>query len=131
MEILRIDNVTETAHARQRITEKTRAALLAEQAALVERLSEITAILSGKVPAKPAAHIPQRWPDGFNIQAYAIGIIWKKPDIEVTELARLLGVSRSTIYSPQWADVARMLAARKNTMPRPSHTDPEIDDELD
>jgi hypothetical protein len=36
-------------------------------------------------------------------------------------LADQLGVSRSTIYSPQWADVARMLAGRKSEILSSSH----------
>jgi len=64
-------------------------------------------------------------PEDFSFQAYAIGIIWKKRDIEVTELANQLGVSRSTIYSPQWSDVARMLAGRKNSTPPSSRTNSE------
>jgi len=125
MEIQRTNNTTEKTQSRQRLTNKTRAALLAEQETLVERLSEVTAILSGKASTKSVQHTPRTWPEDFNIQAYAIGIIWKKHDIGVTELANQLGVSRSTIYSPQWSDVARLLAGRKNETPPSGRTNSE------
>ena len=127
MEIQRTSNTTEKAPCSQQLSKKMRAALRAEQAALIDRLAEVTSILNGKSSTKQVTHVRHTWPDNFNLQAYAMGLIFEKPDIEVTELAHQLGVSRSTIYSPQWVKVADTLQKRKRIIDRPSHTNLNLD----
>lgn len=90
--------------------------LLAEQAQLVARLGEITALLaSGQLPpsSKTAASEPALRSD-FDQKAYAIGLIWRNPNISTRDLAKKVGVSKSTLFLPSWSDVAAVLRARRN-----------------
>jgi hypothetical protein len=116
MEIQRTDNPTEKAEARQRINRNARADLLTEQAALIERLCEITAALSGSdAPLPKPAKTVRKWPDDFNLQAYAIGLIWCDQDISVRQLAKKLGVSHATFRHAAWAPVRSLLKARTSS----------------
>lgn len=90
--------------------------LLAEQARIVARLAEITAILSNGNP--PTTHIKsvptQSFPKDFDRKAYAIGLIWRNPEISTRQLAQDVGIAQSTLFLPSWSDVAAVLRARKN-----------------
>jgi len=117
---------------------QTHARLLAEQASLVARLAEITAILSnGNLPTTLIKSVPaQSFPKDFDRKAYAIGLIWRNPAISTRELARKVGVNHSTLFLPNWSDVAAVLRARKNVAlekPRNYHVDDDLEDsdELD
>jgi hypothetical protein len=106
--------------------------LLAEQASIVARLAEITAILSnGNQPTTHIKSVPaQSFPKDFDRKAYAIGLIWLNPSISIQELAKKVGVNRTTLYLPSWSDVARVLQARKNPSPN-AHKDYHIDEDID
>lgn len=92
----------------------TRAQLLAEQARIVARLAEITSLLSLENPPAKVSPEPQTEDsDDFDRRAYAIGLIWRNPDISTRELAQKVGVSKSTLFLPSWSDVAAVLRARK------------------
>jgi hypothetical protein len=92
------------------------AELLAEQAHLVARLSEITSLMSSGClpePSKTATAEPCV-PSDFDRKAYAIGLIWRNPNIATRDLAKKVGVARSTLSLPTWKDVADVLRARRN-----------------
>lgn len=108
-------------------------ALLAEQAQLVARLGEITALLaSGPLPppSKTAALEPTLRSD-FDRKAYAIGLIWRNPNISTRNLAKKVGVAKSTLFLPGWKEVGDVLRARRNLSAsdfKGYHTDPEDDE---
>lgn len=89
--------------------------LLAEQARIVARLAEITAILNGGNPlAVKIKSVPtQTRPKDFDRKAYAIGLIWRNPAISARELTRKAGIARSTLDMPGWSDVVNILKASK------------------
>ena len=90
--------------------------LLAEQARLVSRLGEITSLLSTAtlpVHTKTAA-MDATIPSEFDRKAYAIGLLWRNPSISTRELAKKVGVARSTLSLPGWSDVAAVIRARRN-----------------
>jgi len=88
--------------------------LLAEQAAIVQRLAEITAQLNGQ----PTPSIPERrppLPEDFSWPAYALGLLFEQPEMTATELAARVGVTRSSLYTaPKWSKVAKFLRARQS-----------------
>ncbi len=90
--------------------------LLAEQAQLVARLNEITTRLSStRLPEVPkTADSEAAIPSEFDRKAYAIGLLWRNPAISTRELAKKVGVARSTLFLPSWSDVAAVIRARKN-----------------
>ena len=98
------------------LSHKDQQSLLAEQAQLVARLGEITTLLSsGHLPFTPKTTLPQSpVPVDFDRQAYAIGLIWRNPGISSRDLAKKVGVARSTLSLPSWKDVADVLRARRN-----------------
>jgi len=112
--------------------EQTHARLLAEQASIVARLAEITTILSnGNLPTTPIKSVPaQSFPKDFDRKAYAMGLIWWNPEISTRQLARKVGVNHSTLFLPNWSDVAAVLRARKN-LSLGEYKDHHIDDELE
>jgi len=87
--------------------------LLAEQAAIVHRLAEITAQLTGQ----PTPTFPERrppLPDDFSWPAYAIGLLFEQPDMSARELAKRVGVTHGALYNSQrWSRVAKFLRARE------------------
>lgn len=108
-------------------------ALLAEQTRLVARLGEITALLtSGQLPPSSKTAAPDHTtPPDFDRKAYAIGLLWRNPSISTRELAKKVGVARSTLSLPSWKDVADVLRARRNLSAsdyKDHHTDPEHDE---
>lgn len=115
--------------------QQMQAELLAEQARLVARLGEITAELSSGRLSAPQKTTPNATvPSGFDCKAYAIGLIWRNPVISTRELARQVGVARSTLSLPSWSDVAAVLRARKNLSHsdyKGHHIDNEDEDEQD
>ena len=107
-------------------------ALLTEQSQLVARLSEITALLSsGHLPTPPKAGATKKpTPPDIDRKAYAIGLIWRNPNISTRDLAKKVGVSKSTLFLPSWKDVGAVLRARKN-MCLGDHKDHHTDEEYD
>lgn len=100
--------------------------LLAEQSRIVARLVEITSILSSENPEVASAPTMQtNTPVEFDSKAYAIGLIWRNPTISTRELAQKVGVAKSTLFLPSWADVAKFIKARKNVSPISSKDQPD------
>ncbi len=112
--------------------QQMRTDLLAEQARIVAQLGEITAILNCSRPAavlnKSAS--AQSFHKDFDRKAYAIGLIWRNPAISTPELAKKVGVNRTTLYLPSWSDVAKVLRARKN-LSLNEHKDYHIDEDME
>lgn len=90
-------------------------ALLAEQSALLDRLQEVNRQLTQAMGGNGArcGKKPRPARTDFDRQAYAVGLIWKNPTISTRQLARMVGVSKSTLFLPPWKDVGDMLKARK------------------
>lgn len=106
-----------------------RADLLAEQTRIVARLGEITSLLSSENPPIHTNTAPANSGTAdFDRKAYAIGLIWRNPAMSTRELARKVGVSKSTLFLPSWSDVAAVLRARKN-LSLNEHKGHHIDDE--
>jgi hypothetical protein len=103
------------------------AELLAEQARIVSRLAEITAILNADIP--PAGKTrKQSFPKDFDRKAYAMGLIWRNPEISTRQLAQKVGVAQSTLFLPSWSDVAAILRGRKNNV-RDNYKNHHIDED--
>jgi hypothetical protein len=86
---------------------------------------------NGNQPTTHIKSVPaQSFPKDFDRKAYAIGLIWLNPSISIQELAKKVGVNRTTLYLPSWSDVARVLQARKNPSPN-AHKDYHIDEDID
>jgi len=87
--------------------------LLAEQAALVQRLAEITGHLSGQsAPTFPERRPPL--PEDFSWPAYALGLLFEQPNMSARELAKRVGVTHGALYnSRRWSRVAKFLRARE------------------
>lgn len=114
-----------------KLENQTQADLLAEQARIVARLAEITAILTSENSAVPTAS-GGRQPFGkeFDCKAYAIGLIWRNPEISTRQLAQKVGIAQSTLFLPSWSDVAAILRGRKNNA-RDDYKNHHIDEELE
>lgn len=82
-------------------------ALTAELATMSARQAQIVAELQGAEEALLAVRRPTLTIDR---EALAIGLLWKKPDIPVTQLARQVGVTARTLY--RWRSVRSILNAR-------------------
>ena len=109
----------------------SRTELLAEQSRIVARLGEITSLLYSENPQIHTNTAPE--PNGtadFDRKAYAIGLIWRNPAMSTRQLARKVGVARSTLFLPSWLDVAAILRARKN-LSLDDHKGHHIDEEED
>lgn len=106
--------------------------MLAEQARIVARLAQITAMLTSDDTVTPntSAGGRQLFPKGFDRKAYAVGLIWLNPAISTQELAKKVGVNRTTLYLPSWSDVAKVLRARENLCPN-EHKDYHIDEDME
>ncbi|HRS72356.1 MAG TPA: hypothetical protein P5175_10970 [Anaerohalosphaeraceae bacterium] len=115
-----------------KLDKQTRADLLNEQARIVARLAEITAILTSDDPPaiKNTSPSKQTFSKTFDRKAYAVGLIWLNPSISTQALAKKVGINRTTLYLPSWSDVARVLQARKNLSPN-EHKDYHIDEDID
>lgn len=115
-----------------KLDNQAQADLLAEQARIVARLAEITAILNAdNVPAvKNTSDGKQTFPKDFDRKAYCIGLIWRNPAISTRELAKKIGVAKSTLFLPSWSDVAAVLHARKN-LSLGGYKDHHINDDLE
>jgi len=116
MDNQRIYHNTKTPPTGQPSTDPLRADLISEQVRLVQRLTEITAQLAAQnnVSISGPSSVQPSFPKDFDLQAYAIGIIWRNPNISTRELAKKIGVSHAAFHCPGWADVARILKARKS-----------------
>ena len=77
-------------------------------------MGEITAQLQGLPAGALRADPVQVAPPDFDRQAYAVGLIFRQPQITARELARKVGVALGTLYSPAWSDVARFLRGRQS-----------------
>ncbi|HBG28365.1 MAG: hypothetical protein A2Y10_08705 [Planctomycetes bacterium GWF2_41_51] len=114
-----------------KLENQTQADLLAEQARIVARLAEITAILSSDNPIVSQNTPPkQLYPKEFDRKAYAVGLIWLNPSISTQELAKKVGVNRTTLYLPSWSDVAKVLRARMNLSIK-EHKDYHLDEDME
>jgi hypothetical protein len=121
-----------------KLDSQTQADLLAEQARIVARLAEITAILSnGNLPTTHIKCVPtQSFPKDFDRKAYCIGLIWRNPTISARELTRKAGIARSTLDMPGWSDVVSVLkasqkASSKDCKDYKSYTEDVDDDQED
>ncbi|OQA02991.1 MAG: hypothetical protein BWY69_00722 [Planctomycetes bacterium ADurb.Bin401] len=115
-----------------KLDKQTQTNLLAEQTSIVARLAEITAILNGNNPpaVKNKSAPAKSFPTDFDRKAYAIGLIWRNPSISTRELARKVGVNHSTLFLPNWSDVAAVLRARKN-LSLDHYKDHHIDEDME
>lgn len=116
----------------QQVSCHTYTDLLAEQARIVARLSEITSILSSDnstVSQNTPPPKQQSFLKDFDRKAYAMGLIWRNPEISTRQLAKKVGVAQSTLFLPSWSDVAAILRGRKNNA-RDNYKNHHIDEEL-
>jgi hypothetical protein len=114
-----------------KLDSQTQSDLLAEQACIVARLAEITAILNSEnTSATNASAANKLLPRDFDRKAYAVGLIWLNPSISTQKLAQKVGVNRTTLYLPSWSDVAKVLRARKNLSPN-GHEDFHKDEDME